>query len=382
MAGRWPYRSLVPIGVDIVFVLSVICITLFGLLGIFLVLSKKGNRPANGLLGAFFLLWALDFLDGSLMLKGFYLQYPDWALWTEPSIFLYGPLIYLYTRYMVGAKLGFSWADLLHLIPFFLGLTAIIAIYQLQPGEVKLQILKSVLDLEQPPGSYLVFVLLYAHFLCYIYLSKSQVRKAAGHLEHFYSHGTLSWLNRLLNALIVVLLIAMVNSALQLAGSRFYFEMGLIVILLATGVFIGRIILRALDRPSTLVHGDLAKKYAGSLMRPGESEALSIKIAKVLAEDRLFLDPELTLEDLSNAIGASSRKVSQTINERMGKNFFDLINMHRIAAAKKIFTDRKDPKLTVLEVMYEVGFNSKSSFNTQFKKRTGLTPSEFLRLRS
>ncbi|MEK6151789.1 AraC family transcriptional regulator [Flavobacteriaceae bacterium 3-367] len=367
---------------DIIFILSVICITLFGLLGIFLTLSKKGNTPVNRLLGVFFLLWALDFLDGSLLLNGFYLQHPNWALWTEASIFLYGPLLYLYTAHSVGARTKFKWIDLFHLVPFLVGFIAMLLIYHVQPREIKLNTLTSIVNFEQLWGSYIVFALLYAHFLYYIHLSKNLVRSATRNLKQYYSYHILSWLNRLLNALIVVLLIAMVNSVLQLTGYRFYFEIGLVVVLLITGIFIGGIILKALDQSSPLIQQDLAKKYSGSLLQSQESEALAMKITQVLEKDQLFLNPELTLEDLSSAIGSTSRKVSQTINERMGKNFFDLINMYRIEAAKKIFTERKDPKLTVLEVMYEVGFNSKSSFNTQFKNRTGVTPSEFLRLQS
>jgi len=51
----------------------------------------------------------------------------------------------------------------------------------------------------------------------------------------------------------------------------------------------------------------------------------------------------------------------------------------RIEEAKRLLTNPKDKKITVLEVMYEVGFNSKSSFNTLFKKYTGVTPSEIKR---
>jgi AraC-like DNA-binding protein len=59
------------------------------------------------------------------------------------------------------------------------------------------------------------------------------------------------------------------------------------------------------------------------------------------------------------------------------QNFFDFINRYRIEEAQRLLTDPPDKKITVLEVLYECGFNSKSSFNTLFKKHTGLTPSEF-----
>ncbi|WP_408641487.1 helix-turn-helix domain-containing protein [Spirosoma telluris] len=61
----------------------------------------------------------------------------------------------------------------------------------------------------------------------------------------------------------------------------------------------------------------------------------------------------------------------------MGQHFFDYINRHRIEEAKRLFRQSTDAKLTVLEVLYQVGFNSKSSFNTLFRKYTGQTPTDY-----
>lgn len=61
----------------------------------------------------------------------------------------------------------------------------------------------------------------------------------------------------------------------------------------------------------------------------------------------------------------------------MDKHFFDFINEYRIEKAKKILKDPTQKELTILEILYQVGFNSKSSFSTSFKKYTGKTPTEF-----
>ena len=60
--------------------------------------------------------------------------------------------------------------------------------------------------------------------------------------------------------------------------------------------------------------------------------------------------------------------------------FFDFINAYRIKEVQNILKESTDDKLTVLEAMYQAGFNSKSSFNTAFKKETGLTPTEFRKM--
>lgn len=61
----------------------------------------------------------------------------------------------------------------------------------------------------------------------------------------------------------------------------------------------------------------------------------------------------------------------------MDKHFFDFVNEYRIKKAIQILKDRTQKELTVLEILYQVGFNSKSSFNTSFKKYTGKTPTDY-----
>ena len=90
-----------------------------------------------------------------------------------------------------------------------------------------------------------------------------------------------------------------------------------------------------------------------------------------------YLEPELSLEQLASRLMLKPRLLSQAINEILGQSFYDFINRHRIEEARRLLTNPKDEKITISEVLYEVGFNSKSSFYTLFKKYTGLTPSEF-----
>lgn len=114
------------------------------------------------------------------------------------------------------------------------------------------------------------------------------------------------------------------------------------------------------------------------------SIVLSLRILLFAMQQPLFDLPigrevsvKLTLKMLAQTLSASERAVSQVINNHMAENFYDLINTYRIEAAKGLLQSSEASSLTILEILYEVGFNSKSSFNTQFKKKTGLTPSQF-----
>jgi AraC-like DNA-binding protein len=93
-----------------------------------------------------------------------------------------------------------------------------------------------------------------------------------------------------------------------------------------------------------------------------------------------FLESSLTIQDLALKLNLNSRDLSVLINQSLNKHFFDFINEYRIEKAKKLLKDTSKKELTVLEILYEVGFNSKSSFNTAFKKQTGITPTQFRKI--
>lgn len=90
-----------------------------------------------------------------------------------------------------------------------------------------------------------------------------------------------------------------------------------------------------------------------------------------------YLDPVLTIEDLAGQLDVPVKVLSQVINESLGQNFFDFVNSYRVEEAKKLLANARDPKITVFEVMYQAGFNSKSSFNTAFKKNALTTPGAY-----
>lgn len=366
---------------NLISITTIICFTLFGLFGSFLIFTKQGNSRANKLLGIFFLLWAFDFLDGLLLLEGFYLEHPNFALWNDSFVFLYGPLLYFYTVQIARNKTPFKWRFLLHLIPFIISLTTVVIYYQTLPQAEKIKILNSIIELKQPSGIYLVTGIIYLQFFTYIYLSKKHIRKTIKNLNNYYSHHNLAWLNILLNSFLVILTITIFTNVLQFNQSKLYFEIGLPIFTIIMALFVAGVILKALNRPFIALIEASTVKYSGFSLDPKEKEVILKKIINALEKDRLYLNPELNLKNLSEAIDSNSRKVSQVINDALDKSFFDLINTYRIEAAKERFKKNKDSKLTVLEVMYDVGFNSKSSFNTQFKNRTGLTPSEYLKLK-
>lgn len=114
------------------------------------------------------------------------------------------------------------------------------------------------------------------------------------------------------------------------------------------------------------------QKYSGKKIDPAEAATLSQKLENIMIEKSLYKNPNLSLQDLSQELNISSHQLSQLLNNNLNKNFTSFVNEFRINEACKIITT--NDKLTLESVGYDVGFNSKSTFFSAFKKHTGTTP--------
>src|SRR6185369_16865270 len=106
-------------------------------------------------------------------------------------------------------------------------------------------------------------------------------------------------------------------------------------------------------------------------------DEIAARILRTMEQDKLYQEADLTLQNLADRIQLPSYQVSQAINDGMNKNFYDLVNSYRVEEAKRLLLDAKNKDFTILSVGFEAGFNSKTTFNTVFKKFTGLTPTEY-----
>jgi AraC-like DNA-binding protein len=106
-------------------------------------------------------------------------------------------------------------------------------------------------------------------------------------------------------------------------------------------------------------------------------EEIAGRILVLMDQDKIYRASSLTLQDLAERLGASAHQTSQAINEGMDKNFYDLINGYRVEEAKRLLLDPKTKNHTIISVGLDAGFNSKTTFNTVFKKFTGYTPTDY-----
>ncbi|WP_424973773.1 helix-turn-helix transcriptional regulator [Dinoroseobacter sp. S124A] len=116
------------------------------------------------------------------------------------------------------------------------------------------------------------------------------------------------------------------------------------------------------------------RKYGHSGLSDDRLDRIASKIDALMQDGKLYLEPDLSLWDLAERIGVTTHYASQALNEKIGLRFFDYVNGWRVREA----ADRlRSTDATILAIAYDVGFNSRSSFYTAFKREIGMTPSQY-----
>jgi AraC-like DNA-binding protein len=120
-------------------------------------------------------------------------------------------------------------------------------------------------------------------------------------------------------------------------------------------------------------------KYEKSGVDTDDLLTIHRELTQIMHEENLYKNPELSLSDVAQKLKVHPNILSQVINSIEQKNFYDYINSHRVEEFKQIITLPQNQKFTLLSLAYECGFNSKTSFNRNFKKVTDLSPTEYVK---
>lgn len=124
------------------------------------------------------------------------------------------------------------------------------------------------------------------------------------------------------------------------------------------------------------------RRYAKSGLSDEAMATLLASLNTAMHNDKAFLDPDLSLPHLAEAMGCSVNHLSQAINAGHSMSFFDYINQFRVAEASRMLRQRDCRFPAILDIALSVGFNSTSTFYTAFKKATGQTPAKYRRTQS
>ncbi len=345
--------------------------------GIFLITHKKGNRRNNMLLATLFILLGWNMGDLTLQINGIVFKWEFLQHLDDGFFVLYGPILYLYAQAVIFRDFKLSKRNLLHLIPFLLLTLLALSLSYLVPitsGEI--------ITNKLPWQFYLVRALMYAHIFVYLGLAYKSIWKYRQIIKNTYSQLdqiNLNWLSSSLNTFGLLTIASLFYNFISSDENETITIVALVLLLIFVFYFVNKVILSALRQPEIFagIAQNETTKYLGSNLTPSQIKAYKKQLLVLLQNEKSFLNPQVSIGDLSEKLSVSTKHLSQVINQSFHKSFFDFINTYRIQEVQQILKENKDDKLTVLEAMYQAGFNSKSSFNTAFKKETGQTPTEF-----
>ena len=342
------------------------------LLAVFLFLVPSQRKLPNRFLAVFFVLTAIElsgwlwvnadnqmgWLNGLRRATGF-IQLP---------VFFGFYLSSCYSDYRIRNR------DVLHLIPFLLALFLILPGNQVPfvAGEPSKTFLNTPELYVLWVGSHLVY---YGYMIaCVVLLWQFHTR-----FKEQYSGGrsdVLAWLSQLAAVSLFAHTLVLIRNILSFGSMQTIVQALQIFGALLALAITAWIALKSLLQPH--LFRDVDRRLVGLGSQPSQIRNDDLqRLTAFMTDEKPWLDPELNLASLSDQLAMTPREVSELINQSLGVHFFDYVNGYRIRQAQEILLVY--PKRSVLEILYEVGFNSKSSFNTAFKKQTSMTPTQFRR---
>ena len=355
-------------------IVNLLEILIFGslvLLGIMLVMNPLNvNKRANIWFGLFLFIWASFWLEEiAYLISGHTIELD--SIFTINLIQFISPIVfYISIRFFTNPEYRIGVKGLLFLILPLIYLTLLI-LDRILPANLNI-----VLYFFKP-----------LHGLAYILLSLLQIRKHKRDIQQFASNTSeidLEWLKFIVwAALLLVVGVTIFNMLFFDAPLNLFMNGFTYFVILITAyyslkqkeIFPADIQERA---EALLVVSELESEIIQNKILP-DDRLVEIKgqLNDLIIKEELYLDLELNLGKLAKKLGISSHQLSYVINKGYNQNFYSYINKFRIEKAKKLLIDKELDRYSIIGIAFESGFNSKTTFNTLFKKITGMTPSEF-----
>lgn len=154
-----------------------------------------------------------------------------------------------------------------------------------------------------------------------------------------------------------------------------YFYLYLVGTITFSVVFYGLLIFFLFKKNREAIFKEVPEKYGTKRIENREAEELLSQLKHLMEEKELYKETDIKLQKLASQIHISTHKLSQLLNDNLGKSFASFINDYRIEESKRLL--KENHNLTLEAIGFEAGFSSKSSFYGTFKKVVGKTPSEF-----
>lgn len=310
-------------------------------------------------------------------------NHPNWFYVFEFSYWVQGPFLLWYVRSVIYKNYSLTYWDGIYLLPFVMYFGHQLWSYHLLPSDVKMMIQQG--SLSSSSGNSIYFIT-FAREVLRVFFGATcvyEIHKFRQQLKHRQGAEVqdFTWLNMLSYGflglwswalLIASLILFSVKSGIPIDVSFLGLSANYI-----TCLFIGVFIVFVSSRST--VFNNIERFATTPTQTPKNAIDLTqiTALEELMLNDKPYLEHNLTLDALAEKLGVSPRSLSLMINRHYGYNFFEFVNHYRINEVKTMLLSPEHRNTTVLDIMYDCGFNSKATFNNFFKRVEGLTPREY-----
>lgn len=338
--------------------------------GFLIAILLRGGKNKN----SYFLL-SLLLIDLSLVVfRVHYLMYDFFEVLgrqfflTGPFLLLLGPFLFFYLRSIVLPETTITKKDLRHFVLFAVHLCLIVSIYFAGKDGAYSHFLQSVV------GSPWVFLVL--QFGYYLVQTNRLVRLHQKNIVDKFSNVEgmdASWLK------LIVWIFAIILIFITVAVPSLIHGIGFSTYKITSAIFYSLILFFIAYKGirQRVPNETLPTNETNTVADDETIQKLKDKLLAHIEQNKPFLNPELTLTDLAKQLEIGRNQLSQVINIGVGDNFYNFINKFRVDEVKQLIKEDPNRQYKIMSLANDAGFNSKSSFNSIFKKITGLTPSEY-----
>jgi AraC-like DNA-binding protein len=346
--------------------------------------TKKQNHTANLVLAVATLALSIELATVVYYANGWYTLYPRLMSFSYPFPALYGPLFFLYAQLISKKKERLRAIDLIHFTPVLV-VYCITAPVFFSSSEALIAFLNAmILGIHDP--IYTIFEgFVPVQGIIYTLFTIKTVAEYDRSIKDSYSNIdliNLTWLKYLNLGGAFIWSIVAVGLVAHIFGLYFAQSNALLNIPLAILIYsIGYMGLKQpeifLDPASISLHTEKREKYQRSGLSDESAEDIKIRLLALMSAEKPFLGQDLTLQKLAERLKTSSHNLSEVINTTMHQSYYDFINQYRVEEFKNRLADPESERYNLLSIALDSGFNSKGTFNSIFKKFTGMTPSEY-----
>jgi len=309
-----------------------------------------------------------------------------------PIILLIQPLFFFYIKSLTSPTFKCTPKRLLHFLPSLIVLLMNVFLYSFLSPSEKIQLLtfsgestNKILNFYYYLHKDWYHILLSIQALIYLGIVVFNIYKYKKQMLLNFSNTEGVNLNWIITLIIIFISITVLHELLGnidkvVFNVRARLSYNIFYMLIISFIGIGGILQKEIysEKDNEIAEKDNESKYKNSPLSEDLKKSIAKELMLYLEKEKPYLNSNLRIDDLSQSLNVNRQYLSQVINEVYNKNFYTLINTYRINEAKKLFYEKKHKQLSIMGVARSVGFNSKSTFNTFFKKFTGNTPTEFI----